>query len=490
MSSKLEETLKTLEALAKRKRFRAFDYFVPYDRQRQFFDLGATKRERLFMAGTQVGKTHAGAFEATCHATGEYPPDWRGKKFTKPTRGWVAGITAADVRGVAQKKLCGTPGVTADFGTGMIPKELFVDTPSLARGVTDAYDTIQVQHKTNGKKDGISTIQFKSYEQGRKKFQGDTIDWGWGDEEAEEKGDSSEGVYDEFLSRLTGDGILFTTFTPLFGRTKLVESFFDGHADRGVVTMDLDDAKHFTPEERAKRLAGYKPHERAARKSGTPKLGSGAIFITSEEQIIIPTIEYIPPQWYKIWGMDFGIGHPFAATLLLWDKDTDTLYVAHSFKMQGDGNEITSVHHAQAVMKIGANVPVAWPQDGTQREKTGGDTIATTYRKHNLLMLPDHATWPEGGVSVEAGIKEWDEREKSGRLKVFAHLSSWLEERRFYHRKDGLIVKMRDDELSATRYALMMKRFSKQVQLGGVRKKRKKGDDNRAEGWDFDPLDV
>ena len=29
-----------------------------------------------------------------------------------------------------------------------------------------------------------------------------------------------------------------------------------------------------------------------------------------------------------------------------------------------------------------------------------------------------------------------------------------------YHRKDGLIVKMRDDLMSATRYAMMMRRFA------------------------------
>jgi hypothetical protein len=29
-----------------------------------------------------------------------------------------------------------------------------------------------------------------------------------------------------------------------------------------------------------------------------------------------------------------------------------------------------------------------------------------------------HATWPDGSVSTEAGIAEWDEREQTGRLKV------------------------------------------------------------------------
>ena len=62
----------------------------------------------------------------------------------------------------------------------MIPKDLFVDKPSLARGITDAYDTIQVRHVSGG----VSVARFKSYEQGREKFQsGETLDWLWFDEE-------------------------------------------------------------------------------------------------------------------------------------------------------------------------------------------------------------------------------------------------------------------------------------------------------------------
>jgi hypothetical protein len=37
----------------------------------------------------------------------------------------------------------------------------------------------------------------------------------------------------------------------------------------------------------------------------------------------------------------------------------------------------------------------------------------------------------------------------------------YLEERRLYHRKDGGIIKLRDDVLCAGRYGLMMRRFFK-----------------------------
>lgn len=50
------------------------------------------------------------------------------------------------------------------------------------------------------------------------------------------------------------------------------------------------------------------------------------------------------------------------------------------------------------------------------------------------------------------------DRMQTGRFKVFSNLDDWFQEFRLYHRKDGRVVKEFDDLISATRYALMMKR--------------------------------
>jgi hypothetical protein len=55
---------------------------------------------------------------------------------------------------------------------------------------------------------------------------------------------------------------------------------------------------------------------------------------------------------------------------------------------------------------------------------------------------------------------EMIERMQTGRFKVFRGLADWFEEYRLYHRKDGLVVKLADDLISATRYALMMRRYA------------------------------
>jgi hypothetical protein len=48
----------------------------------------------------------------------------------------------------------------------------------------------------------------------------------------------------------------------------------------------------------------------------------------------------------------------------------------------------------------------------------------------------------------------------TGRFKVFANLSEFFEEKRSYHRKDGIIVPKRDDILKSVFYAHMMRRYA------------------------------
>ena len=302
--AELKQILQGLEALSYRKQFYAAAYFKPYEKQKHFFDLGSTKRERLLMAANRCGKTMAGAFEVACHMTGAYPPDWSGRVFTKPTKGWICGETSQAVRDVCQTKLVGEPGVTSSFGSGMLPKDAIVDT-SLARGISYALDTVQVKHVSGG----ISIARFKSYEQGREKFQAEGLDWIWFDEEP------PLDIYAEGLTRIgERNGIAFVTFTPLHGPTAVVLRFTDEPSpDRSVVGMTLDDIPpdgHLSAEAKKKMIEGYLPHEREARARGIPMLGSGRIFTTDEAIIIEPPIDHIP-----VIGQRSGVLTSVSATL-------------------------------------------------------------------------------------------------------------------------------------------------------------------------------
>lgn len=224
---------------------------------------------------------------------------------------------------------------------------------------------------------------------------------------------------------------------------------------RHLVRMTLDDAEHFGATERAAIAAAYPEHEREARTRGLPALGSGLVFPVADEAVACDAIE-IPRHWARIIGVDFGWEHPFAAAQLAWDRDADVMYVAATYRE----SQATPIVHAAAIRPWGAWIPCAWPHDGLQHDKGSGQALKSLYAAQGLSMLPEHATFEDGGSGVEAGVIEMLDRMRTGRFKVFRHLDDWFAEKRLYHRKDGQIVKERDDLMSATRYALMMKRFA------------------------------
>ena len=218
--------------------------------------------------------------------------------------------------------------------------------------------------------------QFKSYEQGRQKFQGEGLDWIWFDEEPPLP------IYSEGLTRIgERDGIAWLTFTPLEGRSDVVIRYLDEpDKDRIVTTITIDEATHISAETKARMISGYLAHEREARARGVPMLGSGRIFMAPEESIIEAPIEHIPSYWVKLWGIDFGIGHPFGAVLILWDRDNDVIHIHHTYRVV----DALPIQHAAAMKLIGAAVPVAWPKDGGDREKGSGEPLGDLYKKRRV----------------------------------------------------------------------------------------------------------
>lgn len=225
---------------------------------------------------------------------------------------------------------------------------------------------------------------------------------------------------------------------------------------RHVVSMTIDDAEHYTPEQRAEIIASYPAHEREARVKGIPSMGSGRVFPVAEEDITVKPFP-IPAHWPQINGMDFGWDHPFAAVNLAWDRDADCIYVCKEYAAR----ESTPVVHSAAIKPWGDWIPCAWPHDGLQHDKGSGEQLAEQYRGQGLKMLHEKATFSDGGNGVEAGVMEMLDRMQTGRWKVFETCGGWLGEHRLYHRKDGLIVKLKDDRISASRYGMMMLRFAK-----------------------------
>lgn len=438
-------------------------HYRPYAKQAEFHALGATKRERLLRAGNQLGKTLAAGMEVAMHLTGRYPDWWQGRRYERPTTFWVGGVTAEATRDGAQRILLGRVG---QLGTGTIPAKEIHGQPLSRQGVADAVAIAKAKHVSGG----ISTVILKSYDQGREKWQGDTVDGVWFDEEP------PEDIYTEGLTRTNApekgrSGITFLTFTPLLGMSNVVARFLmEENEDRSDTVMTIEDVDHYTPEQRASIIASYPPHEREARTKGIPTLGSGRIFPVLEESIVWEPVP-LPKTCRRIIGLDFGWDHPTAAAWLSYDPESDIIYLTDAYRVR----EQTPIIHAAAIKLRSKNqkIPVAWPHDGLQHDKGSGDQLAKLYREQGLEMLPERATFLDGSNGVEAGVTEMLTRMQTGRWKVARHLSEWFEEFRLYHRAPkgplGIpeIVKIKDDLLSASRYGMMMLRFARVIQPAG-----------------------
>jgi len=226
-SSEADSLLQELEQLADDERKRKLWTYFPdtgplrrelYPKHMEFFRLGLEHEERAFMAANRVGKTESvGCYELTLHLTGLYPDWWPGYRFYRPIRAWAAGDTGETVRDILQAKLLGPE---SERGTGVIPGDC-IGTVRVRGGVSGAVDNVMVRHVSGG----WSRLKFKSYEQGRKSFQGTEQDVILLDEEP------SIEIYNECLIRTASTvpgrrgGLMLCTFTPLQGMSETVLYF-------------------------------------------------------------------------------------------------------------------------------------------------------------------------------------------------------------------------------------------------------------------------
>ena len=427
---------------------RKFNQFFPdtgpfrrelYAKHMEFFGAGAVRKERLFMAANRVGKSEAGAYEATLHLTGLYPDWWKGKRFNHPTEGWACGTNSRTTFEIVQAKLLGT----VHREGGMIPGDLVVERTALRGGASGAVDTVWVKH-VSGR---YSSVSFKSYEAGRKSFEGAAKNWIWCDEEP------PEDCYTEMLFRLlTTKGCMWTTFTPLQGMSDVVKMFLEpvNEAARAVkwyVQAGWKDVPHLDEEAKKEILAGTLPYQIKARTLGEPSLGQGAIYPIPEEEVLVDPF-VIPDYWRRCSALDVG----WNRTACLWmaeDPGSGQL-ILYDEHYQGMGEPPS---HAEAIKARGAWIPCVMDPAGLGSSQIDGRQLIEIYRQLGLNIS-------EAMNAVEAGITDCWQLLVGGRLKAFRSLQNWRREFSRYHRDDkGKVVKRDDHLMDCMRYAVMSGRL-------------------------------
>jgi phage terminase large subunit-like protein len=386
------------------------------------------------MAGNQLGKTLGGSADAAYHLTGRYPEWWTGRRFTRPIT-MIAGSESYELtRDGLQRLLIGPPAAEEDWGTGMIPAAAILATTRRA-GVSNAIDSATIRHASGG----ASSLLFKAYDQGRSKWQANTVDYVLFDEEP------PEDVYLEGITRTNATGgIIRLMFTPLKGMSRVVARYLrESSPDRRVVNMTIYDAEHYTDEERQKIIDSYPPHEREARTKGVPSLGVGAIYPVPDEDILCDPFP-IPDYWPRAYAMDVG----WNKTAVIWgalDRSTDVLYL-YSEHYRGQAEPAI---HASAVKARGAWIPGVIDPASRGRAQKDGEQLIEAYRLLGLDIEP-------ANNAVEAGLYECWTGLSTGRIKVFKTLANWIDEKRLYHRdENGKVVKEYDHLMDAFRYLRM-----------------------------------
>lgn len=442
-SQNKEELLALLTELEYRKKYNKINYYLPdegkyrrelYSKHLGFFEAGANFPQRIFMAGNRTGKTQAGGAEMDYHLTGLYPKWWKGKRFDHPIKAWAASYTGTKTRDTCQQELLGNYN---DIGSGFIPKHLIVNWKSKP-GIPNGVASVEVQHVSGG----ISTLEFKSYDQEAAGFVGTAMDVIWLDEEC------AYSIFSECLIRtMTTQGIVYITFTPDKGLSETVLSFYEdgvhfegGKGFKHSTTVSWDDVPHLGEVEKAMLRASIPPWQLNAKTKGIPVVGAGAIYPVDEDTIVIPPID-IPAYWPRAYGMDTG----YDCTAAVWgalDRDSDTLYFYSEYKV---GQEKPPVH-AAAIRARGKWIRGV--ADAAAKNADGEQYIDQYIDEGLDLELPD-----KGRGSVEAGIFCLYNRMCTGRLKVFNTLPQWISEFRLYRRDDkGKVVKKNDHLMDASRY--------------------------------------
>lgn len=409
-----------------------------YKKHLEFFNSGSKYPIRLFQAGNRIGKTTAAGVELVYHLTGDYPDWWDGKRFTTCRDWWVVGKTSETVKGILQPLLLGTVG---NFGSGLVPRDrLDLETLTDAKKTSTGVSSFRVKHK-NGT---YSTVEFKSFDQGRQAFEG-TARSVWLDEEPPKP------VFSECLLRtMTGGNIVMMTFTPLKGASDVVKDFYpdgdvtaegDVGAGRYIVRVSMNEVPHITPEKKEILLARELPHERKAREFGIPFLGSGAIYPVNEDSVIIEPFE-IPKHWQKGYGLD--VGRNTGGAWIARNPDTGELFTYSDLKMV----EGTPSNHVDSIQARGKWLKGAIDTSARGRSQTDGENLFDIYREKGLHLV-------NADKAVSAGLYEVLELLISGRLKIFNTCTELIKEFRGYQRNEkGEIIKKNDHIMDAWRYAI------------------------------------
>lgn len=407
-------------------------------------------KNRWVFGGNRSGKTECGAVETIYMARGNHPF----RKITHATFGWVVSLSTQVQRDVAQQKILYY--LNPDWIVNIV---MLSGKKDNAKG--GVIDYIQIKNIFGT----ISTIGFKSCDQGREKFQGTSLDYIWFDEEP------PYDIYEECRMRiLDKGGDIFGTMTPLKGLTWVYETIYlNQNQDPQIWSIHMSwEDNPFLDNNQVKELEKSMSYEQLeSRKYGNFVGGGGLVYNEFDPNIHIIEPFTVPYDWYDIMSIDPGLHNPLSCHWYAVDYDGNVYVIAEHYQSDKD-----IIYHSNCIKDICKKLN--WHTDSNGRYYALIDSAAN----QRTLASPKSVSelFYDNGISVNtrvnkdlfSGISRVKSylKDASGNAKlfIFKTCTNLIREIKSYFWSQNDVPYKRDDHaLDELRYYIMSKPTPKKV---------------------------
>ena len=461
---KAKESLKELvDSVYDDMEFNMLKYFRPFSHQKRFFHETCHADRRGLLAANRVGKTVATCYETTLHLTGLYPDWWEGKTYDSPVTVFVAGEGWQQTAMVLQNELMGTSDVKLKnrLGTGTIPKDNIVFSSIRSDGANVL--SCEIKHKSGQ----LSRLIFGNYSQDVRLMQGFKLNIAVFDEQP------PDDFFSEIVTRTaTTQGQILCSFTPLKGINGLVSKFWNLEEGYSHIRVSWDDVPEYDPwgepfllkTTRLQLERDYLPHERDARRNGTPVMGKGAVFPIS----VWPTYKngdysFTGGNIERIIALDLGlINDKTVITMLYYDEINQEMWLNTQIVVKGteEANPSNYINHLLRPEVKGT--PIVLPADASSqgRYTMSSLSIRQLFESYDLNVYKDAIMNPpdEQGRRTNHksfGINTMRQMMEAGTFHINENCTDFLREAQNYYVDETGRFSDPDDCIDSARYAVL-----------------------------------
>ena len=389
-------------------------------------------KNKWAFGGNRSGKSECGAVETVWIARGIHPYK---KNIERGADGWVVSLSTKVQREVAQSK------ILSYLDKNWI-EDIIMIQGSKGSAKYGIIDKILVKNVFGN----ISTITFKSCEEGREMFQGASLDFVWFDEEP------PKDIYDECKMRvLDRSGCIFGTMTPLKGLTFIYdEIYLNKYSDPEVfyVTMEWADNPYIPKDEVLRLTQTMSEEELEARRYGE-----------FDENVNVIDPFDVPASWQENISIDPGLKNPLSCHWYAVDFDGNVYVIAEHYE---SGRNID--YHADRIKAIsdGLNwhrgrfgkLEAIIDSAATQVTLASSRSVVDLFYDNDILVSPKVNKDLFAGISR---VKSYLKNSKGeSRLFIFRNCVNLIREIKGYRWGDkDAPIKKDDHALDELRYFIM-----------------------------------